>query len=59
MPLWLVLENVDPIGEQIYAIYKAGDDLRQDQLTLRMISIMDKVLHYYELIQKDVAKRRT
>eukprot|EP01114_Cavostelium_apophysatum_P004665 TRINITY_DN1499_c0_g1_i3.p1 TRINITY_DN1499_c0_g1~~TRINITY_DN1499_c0_g1_i3.p1 ORF type:complete len:1359 (-),score=404.78 TRINITY_DN1499_c0_g1_i3:3-4079(-) len=42
-PLRLVFENIDSIGDPIDALYKAGDDLRQDQLTLRMISIMDKM----------------
>jgi len=43
LPLWLVFENADPQGEDLYIIYKSGDDLRQDEMTLQMIRIMDKI----------------
>lgn len=40
-PLWLVFENADNEGDEITVMFKAGDDLRQDQLTLQVLSIMD------------------
>lgn len=43
MPLWLVFENADRNGEPFTVIFKVGDDLRQDVLTLRVIKIMDKI----------------
>ncbi|XP_070560385.1 phosphatidylinositol 4,5-bisphosphate 3-kinase catalytic subunit beta isoform-like [Ptychodera flava] len=42
-PLWLVFENEDQIGDDIFVIFKHGDDLRQDMLTLQMFQIMDNL----------------
>jgi len=42
-PLWLVFKNQDPPGEDIFVMFKSGDDLRQDQLTLQMLKIMDRI----------------
>lgn len=36
-PLWAVFENDDQSGGDIYFIFKHGDDLRQDMLTLQMV----------------------
>ncbi|PRP82087.1 hypothetical protein PROFUN_03777 [Planoprotostelium fungivorum] len=56
VPVWIEFENIDKIGDKFSAILKIGDDLRQDQLTLQMMNIMDnlwlkagldlKMIHY-------------
>lgn len=43
LPLWLVFENAEPGGKDLYVIFKAGDDLRQDLLTLQLFTVMDGI----------------
>lgn len=42
-PLYLVWDNVDKDGPEIHIIYKNGDDLRQDMLTLQLLQVMDSI----------------
>ncbi|XP_011213577.1 phosphatidylinositol 4,5-bisphosphate 3-kinase catalytic subunit delta isoform [Bactrocera dorsalis] len=42
-PLWIVLKNADQSCNDIYIIFKNGDDLRQDMLTLQMLRVMDQL----------------
>jgi Phosphatidylinositol 3- and 4-kinase/Phosphoinositide 3-kinase family, accessory domain (PIK domain)/Phosphoinositide 3-kinase C2/PI3-kinase family, ras-binding domain len=41
VPLWLVFRNAHPDGDNITVMFKSGDDLRQDILTLQMLQLMD------------------
>lgn len=43
LPLWLTFEDSQQEGQSISVLFKAGDDLRQDQLTLQILGIMDKL----------------
>jgi phosphatidylinositol kinase/protein kinase (PI-3 family) len=45
--LWLTFRNVDEAAGDVSVLFKCGDDLRQDILTLQMLSIMDRVLRLF------------
>ncbi|KAL4228605.1 Phosphatidylinositol 4 [Mactra antiquata] len=42
-PLYLVWTNEEKDGQETHIIYKNGDDLRQDMLTLQLLHVMDSI----------------
>ena len=43
LPLWLSVKPAVVGGADMMVLFKAGDDLRQDQLTLQVLKIMDQL----------------
>ncbi|KAJ8024046.1 Phosphatidylinositol 4-phosphate 3-kinase C2 domain-containing subunit beta [Holothuria leucospilota] len=43
VPLKLSFHNADILGDDITVMFKVGEDMRQDMLTMQMIRIMDKI----------------
>ena len=41
-PLWIEFINADPHGTNIKVMFKVGDDLRQDQMTLQFLELLDR-----------------
>jgi len=43
LPLWLTFIREDPWEPNFVVLFKSGDDLRQDQLTLQILRVMDRL----------------
>lgn len=43
VPMMLTMKNAQPGGQNLTLMFKNGDDLRQDILTLQIIQVIDKI----------------
>lgn len=43
VPMWIEFENIEETAPNFLTLFKAGDDLRQDLLTLQLLRIMDTI----------------
>ena len=43
VPMWIEFENSEEESPNFLTLFKAGDDLRQDLLTLQLLRIMDTI----------------
>ena len=48
-PLWLIFKNDDEIGEDIVVMFKKGDDLRMDMVTLQLFKAMQTLWFEHKL----------
>jgi phosphatidylinositol-4,5-bisphosphate 3-kinase len=51
-PLWLVFKNSDPNGDDIIVMFKKGDDLRMDMVTLQIFKEMQNLWYNNGLFLK-------
>ena len=51
-PLWLTLKNAEEGGENIVVMFKAGDDLRMDIVTLQLFKIMQSLWYNNHIFVK-------
>ena len=51
-PLWLTLKNAEENGSNIIVMFKAGDDLRMDIVTLQLFKIMQNLWYKNHLYLK-------